>query len=254
MSLPLQEPTDSADLAALAKRLETLERLLHAAGTFRPGDMKLTCAAVSSLTGEQQPEPGWLLANGAAVKQEKWPLLYQQLGVKFNTGGEAADEFRLPNLVDRAAWPKAGSGARATVGATGGEASHVLTAAEMPAHAHPGSGTDTHSGHTHSLSGSVGSATTGVTTQNLGSGVPINDSSDTKGLNATGGNYSAPKLHNHGVTDPGHSHSHSLSAASGGAHSHAVTVASQGGGGGHENMPPYQVIEAVLVFAGGAAE
>ena len=94
-------------------------------------------------------------------------------------------------------------GSGTTTGAMGGEGTHTLAVSEMPAHAHPGSITDTHPGHQHGY-------LQNPTASNYGAGP------SSSGGNPTGG-----------TTD------------SGGQHSHAVTVASQGGGGAHNNMPPF---------------
>jgi microcystin-dependent protein len=41
---------------------------------------------------------GWLACDGTALKRTTYPELFQAIGITFNTGGEAADEFRLPNM------------------------------------------------------------------------------------------------------------------------------------------------------------
>ena len=43
---------------------------------------------------------GWLLCNGSqydSTNAEFWQL-YQEIGTKYNTGGESANHFRVPNL------------------------------------------------------------------------------------------------------------------------------------------------------------
>lgn len=41
---------------------------------------------------------GWRECDGTIVKQESFSELYNVIGGLWNTGGEASDEFRLPNL------------------------------------------------------------------------------------------------------------------------------------------------------------
>ena len=46
---------------------------------------------------------GWLLCNGSqydSTNAEFWQL-YQEIGTKYNTGGESANHFRVPNLQSR---------------------------------------------------------------------------------------------------------------------------------------------------------
>lgn len=41
---------------------------------------------------------GWLKANGAAITVAAYPDLYDAIGSTYNTGGEAAGTFRVPDL------------------------------------------------------------------------------------------------------------------------------------------------------------
>lgn len=41
-------------------------------------------------------QPGWLEMDGSIKKRADHPLLFAAIGTTYNTGGEAADEFRLP--------------------------------------------------------------------------------------------------------------------------------------------------------------
>jgi microcystin-dependent protein len=75
------------------------------------------------------PPVNWLICNGALLSTAApYDKLFAEIGYTF--GGSGAN-FNLPNLVNR--FPM-GAG---TLAAAGGEASHVLSVAEMPVHAHP---------------------------------------------------------------------------------------------------------------------
>ena len=77
------------------------------------------------------PPANWLICDGSALDTTTYAALFAAIGYTY--GGSGAN-FNLPNLRDRF-----GLGASATnaLAATGGEATHLLTAAEIPAHTHP---------------------------------------------------------------------------------------------------------------------
>jgi hypothetical protein len=45
---------------------------------------------------------GWIFANGTVVNRTDAPELFMRIGTTFNTGGETASQFRLPNIPDPA--------------------------------------------------------------------------------------------------------------------------------------------------------
>jgi len=130
---------------------------------------------------------GWVLCNG---------VLHAPTG------------YTPPNLSGKfIAGYDAGDADYNAIGDTGGEKTHVLTEAEMPAHAHPGSTT-----------GSV-NASLGVISL-FGTG---NDNNRVRG----GDNVPNGATYD-GNTIPNHSHS--------------LSIASQGGGAAHENRPPFYTL------------
>jgi microcystin-dependent protein len=87
------------------------------------------------------PPTGWLICNGASLATTgTYAALFAIIGYAF--GGSGAN-FNLPNLVAR--FPLGGNPG---VGAVGGEATHVLSTAEIPAHPH----TITDVAHNHTAS------------------------------------------------------------------------------------------------------
>lgn len=91
-----------------------------------------------------------------------------------------------------------------SLGATGGEAKHQLTTAEMPSHSH-GARSSTNGGHNHNIR-----VITQGQDQNAGDG---------------GNNYWADRT-----------------TSWNGDHSHTITISNTGGNGNHENRPPYIVV------------
>lgn len=101
-----------------------------------------------------------------------------------------------------------GAGSTYAVGATGGEATHILTTAEMPSHTHT-AWTDSQGAHTHTYVHSSGS-------------------------NSAPGGYTdgwSSYVDNTGVS---------------GAHGHNVGIGANGSGAAHNNMPPYYALAYIM--------
>ena len=145
-------------------------------------------AAISSATGTAPPR-GYAMAYGQVLKQNAVPWFFAAAGTSHNTGGEAADEVRLPDLRGRFLMGldnmggsdagRIGSIANA-VGATGGAETHTLSTTNLPSHTHDlGS-------HTHSF---TPSGTVSISS--------ISGSVSISGTTSSDGN------HNHGVSFSG---------------------------------------------------
>lgn len=51
--------------------------------------------------GHDAPPSGWLYCDGQVVPKATYPRLFAAIGTVFNSGGEEATDFRLPNLQGR---------------------------------------------------------------------------------------------------------------------------------------------------------
>ena len=158
----------------------------------------------------------------------------------------------------------AGDGYKA--GATGGEATHTLSTAEMPTHNHSYSGTTSgqSAGHTHGFNATTGTVSadhshSGTTSSNgqhsHTAKYTANDTasgSNRHRFNAGGNTYSNTALtneagqHTHTFTTGGISanHTHGVSGTTGGVstdhtHDFSGNTGNTGSGSAHNNMPPY---------------
>jgi microcystin-dependent protein len=196
------------------------------------------------------PPANWLICDGSSLDTTTYATLFAVIGYTY--GGSGAN-FNLPPLAN--VFPM-GAGT-AALAATGGEATHVLVAAEMPSHPHAivdvahthGASQPAHvhpdPGHTHGVSdpghahggvivpvGGGGWYSLGVTTPEIlggntapaGTGISIQGAGT--GLYAAGGD---------AVTV----------AASGTGLS---TTQTAGGDGAHNNLPPYLCINFIIRY------
>jgi microcystin-dependent protein len=162
---------------------------------------------------------GWLLCYGQAVSRTDYAPLFAAIGTTYGAG-DGSTTFNLPDCRGRvhagkddmggtaaARLTTAGSGVSgATLGAAGGEETHLLTTAQMPAHSHG----VTDPGHTHVGQFRMGDTTTGTSW-------PMQGVSDNSTFEFT-----------------------TASSATG------VTVQSQGGSTAHNNAQPTLVLNKII--------
>jgi microcystin-dependent protein len=180
------------------------------------------------------PPANWLICDGSTVAQATYPLLYAAIGGAFNIGSVASGYFMLPNLQN--AFPM-GAG---TLGAVGGEAAHILVAAEMPTHAH-GVSDPTHAhgvydpthahgayqdAHNHSVSGVLTSPGAGAA---AGSGAILGSAATST---AQPGVYVQAAGTGIGID----------AAATG------IGIQNAGGGAAHNTLPPYLQINFIIRY------
>ena len=176
------------------------------AGVRQYVDRAAPIGGIMMWSGATAPQ-NWLLCDGSVYPNASIPLLAPILANRF-PGGTAGTSSAVPNISQK--FP-IGPGGAYVLGASGGEAVHVLTSGEMPPHAH------------------------GVTdpTHNHG----FNDPGHAHSLSDPGHNHAfQDPQHLHGYSDPGHAHSlsdpgHAHNIATGG-HSHGLDhqVATSAGG------------------------
>ena len=77
------------------------------------------------------PPKGWALCNGQLLAINTNQALFALLGTMY--GGNGVTNFALPNLMGRMPMHRSGS---IPQGSAGGENTHTLTVAELPAHTH----------------------------------------------------------------------------------------------------------------------
>ncbi|MCW2855300.1 MAG: phage Tail Collar domain protein [Marmoricola sp.] len=85
------------------------------------------------------PPKGWALCNGQVLPINQNQALFSLLGTQY--GGDGRTTFALPNLQGQTPlhMGQDPAGASYVIGQRGGEATHTLTVAELPAHTHPAS-------------------------------------------------------------------------------------------------------------------
>lgn len=166
---------------------------------------------------------GWLLCDGSAVSRTTYSDLFSVIGTTFGAG-DGSTTFNVPDSRGRVVVHK-NSGTFNSIGATGGEETHTLSAIEMPSHTHAVSGSTgiESASHSHTISG--GSLIASYST-----------------LDVTTGGASA-RVNSISEASPSAS-----TESSNHTHSFSVTSGSAGSGSAHNNLQPYIVMLGIIRY------
>lgn len=85
----------------------------------------------------------WLLLDGSAISRTDYADLFSVLGTTYGTG-DGSTTFNLPDMRNRVAVGKGSNTLFAELGKIGGETTHKLVTAEIPAHTHGSAGAHKH--------------------------------------------------------------------------------------------------------------
>lgn len=214
------------DIVAIAESLRAeMAEITEEVAKIKP----VPLGVVEMYCGSGIPE-NYAVCDGQALSQSLFPELYRAIGTAFNKPGTADGMFCLPDLRGRFVVGQGGDADYSTIGNTGGEESHRLTAAEsgLAEHGHPVTISPAGS-HTHDIYGYGSLEDDG----NAGHMVEVSqyskDAGDKQYL---------------GENDP-----YWLYTKSAGEHSHSATVNNnnaQDASLSHENRPPYFVLFYIM--------
>ena len=216
-------------------------------------------------TSASSPPTNWRFCNGTQLSQTTYSELFALIGSTYNTGGETAGNFRVPDLGNRFV---VGTGPSYGLNATGGAATVALEVPELPTHTHSGN-INQDGGHTHIISGGSHdhtAAANDVTHKHtinlnyveLGAGALAAAYPGTRRFSTNlGPAYEKNTLVTDIVPVPlneSTTHNHSISlnsemiltASPELDHNHIVTIDSAGSNVAHENLPPYRSLYYII--------
>lgn len=193
-------------------------------GTFVASVPAVPVGSMQAFAGSSAPT-GWLLCNGTTASRTTYSNLYSVIGTTYGVG-DGSTTFGLPDMRGRVPMGAgtgnqlnaSGSGAitggtgmtARTAGAFGGEETHLLSSAEIPAHSHPVSD----AGHNHGA----------IATAGGGGGATVA-----------------------GWTVGGASGANATNFAYTGSSTTGLTVSNNTGGGGrHAVVPPFVVLNYII--------
>lgn len=219
-------------------------------------DAVLPPGMIAPYAGSAAPS-GWLLADGSVVSQATYPALFAVVGSTYNTGGEGAGNFRLPDLRTKVPVGRhSGTSPFTTLGGAGGSKDAVVVSHNhtSPSHSHTGPS------HTHSISHHHDPETTssnGSHQHTASAAMGVNFVHRSGGTVQHGGGAGETFTDLAGVlTGGGGDHTHTASVkdfsgssgsgGTGSTSSTAVTVNSSGVSGSNQNLQPYLIVNYIV--------
>lgn len=153
------QPSIIRKIADLAQKLSAIERTQDQipAGTILA-------------TGRTSAPAGYLMCDGSVVDRTTYAGLFAAISTRFNVGGEAGTDFRLPAFNNENRYPRGAS----TPGGKSGAVTHDHTMA-----------------HTHGFSGSTGGPSSTMQAQTAGGLFNAGDAGHTHSFSGTTGGSSA---------------------------------------------------------------
>ena len=214
----------------------------------------LPTGASISFAGSVAPN-GWFIEDGSILKQAEYPELFLKIGIFYNTGGEAGDEFRLPDSRGRVDLGVGTGTSLTTRNLTDilGEESHLLIVAEMPQHDHSGTTANQSANHSYSMQSHTHRIWRNQTVSQIASPTNV-AAAGTAAIDASGGGGFGDHAYvmaagsspaNHGATGAPSSGSTGTISAS---HNHTFTTANVGGSTSHNNMQPSIAKNKIIKF------
>ncbi len=196
---------------------------------------------VMSFAGATAPE-GWLLCDGSAVSRSTYSALFDVIGTTYGAG-DGSTTFNVPDLSGKVIIGVSGTHA---LGTNGGEETHTLLTAELPAHTHE---VPQH-GHANTITATTPTLTHSVT-QPAFTYSRAGTNNSKYSLNAAGGlggyntnsNAAASRSTNAAVADHA-----PVACTTGGSITDcaAFNTSSVGSDGGHNNMQPFTVLNYII--------
>jgi microcystin-dependent protein len=194
---------------------------------------------VMPFAGSVAPQ-GYLLCDGSAVSRTDYADLFAAIGTTYGAG-DGSSTFNVPDLSGRVVLGVSQSHA---LGTTGGEATHVLTEQELPAHSH----TVPAHGHANDITATTPALSHSITQPAFKYNKP-NGTSVTTFIRNTHWGYTgsgatnASRAKNAAVAD----HEATACTVTGSVSDCDPMVTSAvGAGAGHNNLQPYQAIAYII--------